>query len=323
MGISYILDIVIGLFFIYLILSLLASEIQELITTLLQWRAIHIKQSIEGLLCNNNMKEFDKAKELSNSIYSNPIIKNLNHELKGNKLLKIVGEFIGRFSGRNVFGEGVNSNPSSISKQSFALSFLETLQIPVLTKLLTKLRLESFISNQLGKQKYDSETEKKLFEEKKLKLEKIKNEILLAYEDNVLNLTGVLDAIARESFSIDKKLFDVIFTGDSWDKDTSSLSIQSRDILVNQLTPSLLEIIRLFIFYRESDPKIKKIIAIIEIPSNVNKVSFETIKKVVESEFPDSPDLKDSKFSKADPYILEYITRYLLLYAAIHNNKKI
>lgn len=190
MGISYILDIVIGLFFIYLILSLLASEIQELITTLLQWRAIHIKQSIEGLLCNNNMKEFDKAKELSNSIYSNPIIKNLNHELKGNKLLKIVGEFIGRFSGRNVFGEGVNSNPSSISKQSFALSFLETLQIPVLTKLLTKLRLESFISNQLGKQKYDSETEKKLFEEKKLKLEKIKNEILLAYEDNVLNLTG-------------------------------------------------------------------------------------------------------------------------------------
>jgi hypothetical protein len=53
MGISYLLDIVIGLFFIYLILSLLASELQELITTILQWRAIHVKESIEGLLSGN------------------------------------------------------------------------------------------------------------------------------------------------------------------------------------------------------------------------------------------------------------------------------
>lgn len=43
-------DILIGLTFIYLILSLLASEIQELIAAFLQFRAKHLKKSIYIML---------------------------------------------------------------------------------------------------------------------------------------------------------------------------------------------------------------------------------------------------------------------------------
>ena len=50
LGLSVIVDITISLIVIYFALSLLSSEIQELLTTLLQWRAVHLKQSIEGLL---------------------------------------------------------------------------------------------------------------------------------------------------------------------------------------------------------------------------------------------------------------------------------
>jgi hypothetical protein len=41
------LDVAIGLFFIYLTLCLLASGIQELIATLLEWRAKQLKEAIQ------------------------------------------------------------------------------------------------------------------------------------------------------------------------------------------------------------------------------------------------------------------------------------
>ena len=61
MNLPVILDIVIGLIFIYLSFSLLASEIQAILTTILQWRATHLKKSIEELISgqtyvnNNNL----------------------------------------------------------------------------------------------------------------------------------------------------------------------------------------------------------------------------------------------------------------------------
>ena len=44
MNLPLVIEIAIGLVFIYLVLSLLISEIQELITILLQWRAEHLKK---------------------------------------------------------------------------------------------------------------------------------------------------------------------------------------------------------------------------------------------------------------------------------------
>ncbi|NJN75070.1 MAG: hypothetical protein HC796_00885 [Synechococcaceae cyanobacterium RL_1_2] len=63
-----IVDVVIGLVFIYFILSLLASEIQELLATILQWRAKHLKESIEMLLMGVPKKPVTPTKRPPNRI---------------------------------------------------------------------------------------------------------------------------------------------------------------------------------------------------------------------------------------------------------------
>ncbi len=84
MNLPVVLDIALGLVFTYLILSLLASEIQELIATVLQWRAVHLKKSIEiflaGDIKNSDAKD---VLDLVNRIYNNPIIRSINQETKG------------------------------------------------------------------------------------------------------------------------------------------------------------------------------------------------------------------------------------------------
>ena len=86
MNLPVILDIVIGLIFIYLSFSLLASEIQAILTTILQWRATHLKKSIEELISgqtyvdNNNLEsdvQIKKVQQLANSLYQNKLIKGI------------------------------------------------------------------------------------------------------------------------------------------------------------------------------------------------------------------------------------------------------
>ena len=90
MNLPFVLDVAIGLIFTFLILSLLASEIQELITTLLQWRAKHLKKAIEDLLAGGsegirdpNSPEVGRVIRLVNKLYEHPLINTLNHESKG------------------------------------------------------------------------------------------------------------------------------------------------------------------------------------------------------------------------------------------------
>ncbi len=90
MSLPAIVDVAIGLIFIYLILSLLASEIQEFIATIFQWRSKHLRESIEILLnggipdknLNSSQvkKEILKAKKLVNKIYQHPLINSLNYD---------------------------------------------------------------------------------------------------------------------------------------------------------------------------------------------------------------------------------------------------
>lgn len=54
MSLPIVLEIAIGLSFIYLTLSLVASEIQEILSALFQWRAEHLKRSIEQLLAGDS-----------------------------------------------------------------------------------------------------------------------------------------------------------------------------------------------------------------------------------------------------------------------------
>lgn len=164
MNLPFILDVVIGLVFIYLIFSLLASEIQELIATVLQWRAEHLRKSIEILLAGDlQNSENIKVIKLANNIYANPIIKSINQEAKGflavlpRKFTWAIAGILSLFQGSGsrlrkdtVFGDKQHSAPSYIPADSFSLTLLDTLQLPVVVQTLTAARLEKFAEKELS-----------------------------------------------------------------------------------------------------------------------------------------------------------------------------
>lgn len=158
MSLPFILDVAIGLIFIYLILSLLASEIQGLITTLLQWRAEHVKQSIEVLLSGSQgQSKATETRAIADTLYSHPLIRNLNQEAQGGgatafrKLSDIITNQIKTITrSKNIFGKDVvtqeerKSGPSYIPPETFASSIMDTLKIPELNRMLIVAKLQEF-----------------------------------------------------------------------------------------------------------------------------------------------------------------------------------
>ncbi len=158
MNLPFVLDIAIGLIFIYLILSLLASEIQEIIATLLQWRAVHLKKSIEVLLTGGEgTAEEKKVRKFADELYSNPLIKNINQEAKGwfettvrsvtwgvSSVYRQAKALVGA-SDRNIFGGTKHSGPSYINAETFTTTLLESSGIPILIQKLSELKLEEFV----------------------------------------------------------------------------------------------------------------------------------------------------------------------------------
>lgn len=102
------LDVAIGLFFIYLILSLLASGIQELIATVLEWRAKQLKEAIKILLGDNkaNDPSAKQAQKIGDDLWEHPLIQSMNQR---------------KFSRTSV-------GPSYISSKMFAAALLEVLK---------------------------------------------------------------------------------------------------------------------------------------------------------------------------------------------------
>ena len=161
MNLPVIIDIVIGLVFIYMALSLLASEIQELIATVLQWRAEHLKKSIEVLISGGSENAQDplqrqRVRQFANLIYSNPIINDLNQGAKGHlsQFFRAVVHGLGGFyrlitRTKNVFGKK-STAPSYLPSDSFSTSLLETLKITNLMRSITEGRLERFKDLQLA-----------------------------------------------------------------------------------------------------------------------------------------------------------------------------
>ncbi|MEO1431794.1 MAG: hypothetical protein AAFV71_22585 [Cyanobacteria bacterium J06633_8] len=165
MNLPFILDIALGLVFTYLILSLLASEIQELLATLLQWRAAHLRKSIEILLAGG-VRNSEEAKviQLVNQIYSNPLLKNINQEAKGflatlprkvtwaasslTRPFKIARP--GTSKSETIFGNGQHSGPSYIPADIYATTLMETLRIPDFSQKLSESRLEKFKNERLA-----------------------------------------------------------------------------------------------------------------------------------------------------------------------------
>jgi phage terminase Nu1 subunit (DNA packaging protein) len=161
MNLPVIIDIIIGLVFIYLTLSLLASEIQELIATVLQWRAEHLKKSIEVLISGGHEGAKDplqlkRVGQLAHAIYANPIIKDLNQGAKGllsegfRSVTHRMGDLYHGVTGtKNVFGNK-SSGPSYIPAECFSASLLETLKVSSLLSSISKTRLERFKDLQLA-----------------------------------------------------------------------------------------------------------------------------------------------------------------------------
>lgn len=158
MNLPVILDIAIGLVFIYLIASLLASEIQELLAALLQWRAKHLKESIQNLLSGGyGTQDSDRVTRFLEAIYNDPLLKNMNQSSRG--LIGWLGEKVYQFfyettkvfrpNKTAIFG-GSKTAPSYISSETFATSLLEQVGMASLIDKLTQIRLEKFIGRIVG-----------------------------------------------------------------------------------------------------------------------------------------------------------------------------
>jgi hypothetical protein len=210
MNFPIVLDIALGLVFVFFALSLLASEIQEIIGTLLQWRAEHLKRSIEVLFSGNEPGTEKLSQDLADALYNSPWIRSLNQEAKGRiarglrQITHLMGKGYRVLTGtRNVFGEGKTSGPSYIPAEAFANSLLERMQLGNLWQLLADERLNTFIDNNillpvndiLNDLKASTDNEFLLNPELK-RLEKAAAEILEDFHDGRVNLPETLDRLA-------------------------------------------------------------------------------------------------------------------------------
>ncbi|MEL6158135.1 MAG: hypothetical protein AAFR18_02825 [Cyanobacteria bacterium J06627_32] len=172
MSLPLVLEIAVGLIFIYLTLSLVASEIQEILSTLFQWRAEHLKRSIEQLLegdgpysneqttsaggpTSSSTTNRAAARTFADDLYSSPLIENLNYEAKGRltgllrRLLHGIGAVYRTLTfSRNVFGEKT-SGPSYIPAETFATSLVERLRLEDFQRLLVRSRFNTFLQNEV------------------------------------------------------------------------------------------------------------------------------------------------------------------------------
>lgn len=152
MNLPFVLDVAIGLVFTYLILSLLASELQELVATVLQWRAKHLRDSIEVLLGGGiNTPEEQRVRDLVARLYDDPLLKNVNQEAKGviaqgfRQVTRIL--FPGNRPG--AFGNQA-SGPSYIAPETFATSLVERLGITSMVGKLSEVRFTRFVDRIVG-----------------------------------------------------------------------------------------------------------------------------------------------------------------------------
>lgn len=154
MNLPLVFDIAIGLIFIYLILSLLTSEIQELIATLLQWRAEHLKKAIDILL-TGEVENSSIHQRFVDDLYNSPPLRTLNQEAKGRlarsfrKISHAVGDFYRSVTGiQNVFGNQ-RSGPSYIPSEAFATALLQKLDLELLSQKVSELTVQKFNKDKL------------------------------------------------------------------------------------------------------------------------------------------------------------------------------
>lgn len=214
MNLPLIFNLALGLTFIYLTLSLLASEIQELIATLLQWRAKHLKQAIEILLAGEaspdvidarrvnadpvTQEQIDRTRTLASSLYRHPLIRSMNQESKG--MIGKLGQQLSSVTGTRQIFAGQSSGPSYLPAETFASTLMETLGLDNLLQHLTQAKLETFIQNRIRGPVADvladlrhSQATELLLEHSLQRLNTELDEILQSFRDRNLSFTGALN----------------------------------------------------------------------------------------------------------------------------------
>jgi hypothetical protein len=154
MNLPLVLDVVVSLVFIYLALSLLASEIQELIATLLQWRARHLRDSITNLFSGGTKQSREQMHvgNLVDAIYDDPLVRDINQEARGAIAtgFRQVTRWLFPGNRRGAYGQDRSTGPSYIEPETFATAFTERLGISTLVNQLVEIRLEKFIQKMIG-----------------------------------------------------------------------------------------------------------------------------------------------------------------------------
>ena len=291
MNLPLVLDIAVGLIFIYLILSLLASELQELLSTILQWRARHLKQSIDIMLAGGSeveSPERSRAIQLANELYNSPLINTLNQEYKP------ATQDEAGISNQNqsdkkvkIFGRR-SSGPSYIPSETFAITLIETLKIPELIHRATVPRLETLKQKQLD---YIESLLKSLNVDQKINEELTRelNYLGSGYDEVFQNFKNNKAALNASLSRMADKLDGYIATAESLlsDDDTSKLFLRkikalkidafdttNNSILLGGLQPSLPEVLEDLRHIRGYFKEIRK-----EIPDE-NSESYKRIKEV-------------------------------------------
>jgi uncharacterized membrane protein len=219
MNIPVIVDVAIGLIFIYLILSLLASEILELIATVLQWRAQHLRQSIINLLAGDTITDqnIEAAKRLTKDLYNHPLLNDLNQEARGlfatlfRKITWFFSLFYQWLTGREgAFGNKVTA-PSYIPGETFATALIERLGVAKLVEPLIDAKFNRFrrsivenigsligcSAESLNSQKPEQGLETKLFEAYKALNDNL-GEICNQFSKHELSLIAAIDKISLQ-----------------------------------------------------------------------------------------------------------------------------
>jgi hypothetical protein len=300
MNLPVVIDIAIGLIFIYLILSLLTSEIQELVTILLQWRAEHLKRSIENLIAGESNDD-PLYQKFTDELYNSSLIRSLNQEAKGglalffrNIIQSIIGSYFKITKTSSVF-RGQKSAPSYIPSETFSVALLQQVNLKEFSQKVGDLTVQKFAGEQLAQLREaidevgkDSGQDPTLTHEDAMldaEFQNLKRRIkstIAEFMGGRATLSSSLDQIADQlSLFIDNT--DLLLAKSSRKELVrSKLSYLKQSIVHRQLEPTVSEVLRL-IFDEDADsssgvkltPWVQEILSILkqENPELIQQVS--------------------------------------------------
>jgi hypothetical protein len=300
MNLPLIFEIAIGLIFIYLILSLLTSEIQELVATLLQWRAEHLKKSIENLLAGDTVED-PVYQSFVDDLYNTPLLRSLNQEAKG-----LLSQFSRQFvqvamvtyrtltGTRNIFGKQ-HSGPSYIPPELFAAALLQKINVGELSQKISELTLKKFRDENLAALQEILEDlrvslgddpflvgDGSLLAQEFKKLKQSLENTIAEFASDRASLSTCLERIAEQMTSFLDNT-DALLANENHCKEVirKRLSYLKQTILRQQLEPTITEVLRLL--FAETDHHTLKLSPwLAEIVARLNQESPELLQQVAD-----------------------------------------